>query len=63
LAVQSPFMEPFKGSDIDVIILNNPYDEMMFMQMGDYKGKKFTNIESAFEEISKDIGKEYAEEI
>lgn len=45
-------MEPFKGSkEIDVIILTNNIDEILFQQLGDYKGKKFVSIESAFEEI------------
>ena len=44
-------MEPFKGSDLDVIILTQNIDEILFQQSGDYKGKKFVNIESAFEEI------------
>lgn len=62
LALHSPFLEPFKGTDIDVIILNNPYDEMLFNQTNDYKGKKFVNIESAFEEIQKDLGKNFEAE-
>lgn len=56
MALHSPFLEPFKSSDLDVIILNNPYDEMLLNQMREYKGKKFVNIESAFEEIQKDLG-------
>lgn len=56
-------MEPFKGTDIDVLILNNPYDEMILLQMGEYKGKKFLNIESAYEEIQKDIGNDYSDSI
>jgi len=62
LALHSPFLEPFKGSDLDVIILNNPYDEMLLNQMREYKSKKFVNIESAFEEIQKDLGKNIEEE-
>lgn len=29
-AVKSPFMEPFKGSDIDVLVLTNQIDEILF---------------------------------
>jgi HSP90 family molecular chaperone len=49
-------MEPFKGSDIDVLILTNNVDEILFQQNGEYKGKKFVNIESNFDEIQKDLG-------
>lgn len=62
MALSSPFMEPFKGSDIDVIILTQNIDEILFQQSGDFKGKKFVNIESAFEEIQKDLGKDLAAE-
>ena len=50
-------MEPFKDiSDIDVIVLTNNIDEILFQQLGEYKGKKFVSIESAYEEIQKDLG-------
>lgn len=62
MALSSPFMEPFKGSDLDVIILTQNIDEILFQQSGDFKGKKFVNIESAFEEIQKDLGKDLAAE-
>ena len=29
-ALNSPYMEPFKGSDIDVLILTNNIDEILF---------------------------------
>jgi HSP90 family molecular chaperone len=51
MAVRSPFMEPFKGSKLDVLILNNNVDEILFSQNGDFKGKRFVNIESSFDEI------------
>jgi TNF receptor-associated protein 1 len=51
-ALKSPYMEPFKGQeDLDVIVLTNNIDEILFQQLGDYKGKKFVSIESAYEEI------------
>lgn len=56
-AAKSPFMEPFKDSDIDVLVLTNNVDEILFQQNGDYKGKKFVSIETNFDEISKDLGK------
>lgn len=36
---------------------------MLFNQTRDYKNKKFVNIESAFEEIQKDLGKNFEEEM
>ena len=36
---------------------------MLLNQFGDYKGKKFVNIESAFEEIQKDLGKNFESEV
>jgi hypothetical protein len=30
MAVGSPFMEPFKGSDLNVIVLTNNVDEIIF---------------------------------
>ena len=56
MALKSPYMEPFKGSDLDVVILTNNVDEILFQQTGEYKGKKFISIESAFDEIQKDLG-------
>ena len=56
LGMKSPFMEPFKDSDLDVIILTNNVDEILFQQTQDYKGKRFVSIESNFEEIQKDLG-------
>jgi HSP90 family molecular chaperone len=51
----SPFYEPFKGSGVPVLILNNNVDEICFQQIQDYKGKRFVNIETSYEEIAKDI--------
>ena len=57
-ALRSPYMEPFKNNkDLDVLILTLQVDELLLQQMGDYKGKKFVSIESAYEEIQKDLGK------
>ena len=55
-ALNSPYMEPFKDSKLDVLILNNNIDEILFTQNEDWKGKKFVNIESNFDDIAKDIG-------
>ena len=57
LGLKSPYMEPFKNNkDVDVLILTNNVDEIIFQQSADYKGKKFTSIESNFDEIQKDLG-------
>lgn len=29
-ALESPYMEPFSGSDIDVLVLTNNVDEILF---------------------------------
>jgi HSP90 family molecular chaperone len=52
----NPFMEPFKDSDVPVLIIGNQVDEMVFQQIGTYKGYTFVNVESGYEEISKDLG-------
>jgi HSP90 family molecular chaperone len=63
LACKSPYMEPFKRSKLDVLILNNNVDEVLFQQNGDFKGKRFVNIESSYDEISKDLGNDHSEEV
>lgn len=56
--MKSPFMEPFKGTDVPVLILTNNIDEVCFQQSGQYKNKKFSNIETSYDEIAKDLGKQ-----
>ena len=57
LGVKSPYMEPFKNiKEVDVLILTNNVDEIIFQQSVEYKGKKFVSIESKFDEIQKDLG-------
>lgn len=56
-AMNSPFMEPFKGTDVPVVVLTNNIVEMCFQQQGQFKNKKFSNIETNYEEIAKDLGK------
>ena len=55
--LSNPFMEPFKDSDIPVLIVQSQVDEMVFKQIATYKGINFVNIESGYEEISKDLEK------
>jgi len=60
-ALTNPFMEPFKDTDVPVLILSNNVDELCFQQTGDFKGHKFVNIETSYEEIQKDLGKKEAD--
>lgn len=55
-ALKSPFMEPFKDSDVPVLIVSHQVDEMVFNQIGTYKGYTFINIETGYDEMSKDLG-------
>lgn len=56
LALSSPYMEPFKGTDIPVLIINMHVDEMVFRQLQNYKNKyKFVNVETSYDDIRKDI--------
>lgn len=49
-------MEPFKDSEVPVMVVSNQVDEMVFQQIGTFKGYTFVNVESGYEEISKDLG-------
>ena len=51
----SPFLEPFEKSKVPVLILPNHIDEVCFKTVNEYKGYKFVNIESNFEEVSSDL--------
>mmetsp|Transcript_12567 Transcript_12567/g.21153 ORF Transcript_12567/g.21153 Transcript_12567/m.21153 type:complete len:367 (+) Transcript_12567:383-1483(+) len=51
----NPFMEPFLDSDLPVLIVGNQVDEMIFQQIGMYKSFHFVNVESGYDEISRDI--------
>jgi len=49
-------MEPFKKSDSPpVLFLESHIDEVILKQLNEYKGFKFVNIETNFEEISNDV--------
>ncbi len=55
-ARNSPFLEPFKGKNAPpVLFVENHVDEMCFRQVNEYKGYKFVNVETNFEEIAKDV--------
>ena len=61
-AMKNPFMDPFKNSDVPVLILNSQIDEMLFKHIGMYKGMNIINVESGYDEIMKDLKLEKSEE-
>lgn len=56
IAKDNPFLRQFDGTGIPVLVLVNNVDEIIFQQVNEYKGFGFVNIESSFEEVSKDLG-------
>lgn len=52
----SPFLEPFKNANVPVIILSNQIDEVCLRNVNEYKGMKFVNIESSYDDVSQDLG-------
>lgn len=61
-ALQSPYYEPFKHSEVPVIFINLHVDEMVFQGVPTFKGKyKFVNIETSYEEVSKELEPEQKE--
>lgn len=62
-AVGSPFYEPFKETEIPVLVLTSQLDEFCLTAAEEHKGMRFVNIEQArMEEIRKQLGLETAEE-
>jgi len=55
----SPYLEPFKEAEIEVLYLYEPIDEFILQAISEYKGKKFKPVEHA--DINK-IKKEKKEE-
>lgn len=56
IAAGNPFLKQFEGTDIPVLVIINNVDEIIFQQVNEFKGFGFVNIESSFEEVSKDLG-------
>jgi len=56
---RSPHLELFLKNDIDVILLTQPMDDMVFNSLGEYEGMKFVNVESGDlqlpEQLKKDV--------
>lgn len=62
-ALGSPFYEPFKETEIPVLVLTSQLDEFCLTATEQHKGMKFVNIEQAqMDEIRKQLGLEAAEE-
>jgi HSP90 family molecular chaperone len=51
----SPYMEPFRGTEIPILYLTLHVDEMVFRGMQKYKNFNFINIETNYEDFAKDI--------
>jgi len=54
-ALSSPYMEAFKDNDVPILFTYQHVDEMIFRQVGSYKKYNFVNVETSFEEISRDL--------
>lgn len=50
-ALSSPYYEPFKLDDIEVLFLFDPADEFVLSNLGEYEGKEFINIDSEHVEL------------
>jgi len=50
----SPFLDPFKEKDLEVLYLTDPVDEYMIQQLRDFEGKKFSSITSENVKIPED---------
>jgi len=58
-ARSSPFMDPFRDSNIPVLFIYVAVDEIVFRQLNEYKKLRLINIESNYDEVSKEFaGKE-----
>ncbi|CRH00050.1 heat shock protein 90, putative [Plasmodium relictum] len=47
VALSSPYMEPFKKKNIDVLLLFEEIDEFVLMNLQSYNGSKFVSIDSS----------------
>jgi len=63
LAMNSPYMEPFKILNIPVLITEHHLDEMCLRNLGKYKDFQLVNIESDFENILKELEKRFPDKL
>ena len=54
-AMSSPYLEPFLPKEVPVLFCYYHVDELIFRNMGDYQGYKFTNIETALDTSDKEF--------
>ena len=53
----SPYLEPFNEAGIPVLLVDDHIDEIFFRNTQTYKNFKFVNIESSYEDLSRDLSK------
>jgi len=53
---QSPHLDYFKASDVEVLYMVDPIDSFLAMALPDYEGKPFRNVDSAGLELPQDQG-------
>ena len=58
---RSPHLELFQRNDIEVILLTEPMDDMIFNQIGTHEEMKLINVESGDLELPEDLKKEVEE--
>lgn len=56
--LNSPYMEPFRDTNIPVLFLTIHIDEMVFRQLEKFQEFRFCNLENEFSELQKDLFKE-----
>jgi HSP90 family molecular chaperone len=54
-AMSSPYLEPFLPKQVPVLFCYYHVDELIFRNMGDFQGYKFTNIETALDTNDKEF--------
>ncbi|SBT71284.1 heat shock protein 90, putative [Plasmodium malariae] len=55
VALTSPYMEPFKKQDMDVLLLLEEIDEFVLMNLQSYNGAKFVSIDTSQNEDLDDV--------
>ena len=55
---RSPNLELFLKNDIEVVLLTEPLDDLVFSSLGDFEDMKFINVESGNLELPEDIKKD-----
>ena len=58
----SPHLDYYISNDIEVVLMTEPVDSFLMVNLRDYKDKKFQNIDQAIEDKTKDKEKKAEEE-